>query len=542
MVNEDISQIRRQKWLQHCEKYGSNDLETSSSFSSSTTSLSLPLLSNEDRSQHGIESQSNLNRTNDGDNSGGSFGKEDCDGEEIIDITSSPDILHSVGLVKGELSNSTENYKNAKSCFDLTISSADESDNDSCKGKDNDYYNVKKGSKSDSYKSKHTNFEKGNSSPGFGCESLGESDTIPEFSICTYNIWFKETHQPERMMQISSLLSDMKQQKPLFIGLQEVTMSLMQELFPLLESMGYTMICQPDITYSYGVAIAVFTQPQQDHPPSLPYVRVVKSGFQPFTETIMGRGLLWVHADIIPWRNNCNSSSSSSKSSVLFTTTHLESFVPKHQYSLPDKINHNGVKARKSQIQESVTFCQKYRKSSSFSSSSPIQAMFITGDLNWDDERKQAADESLLSIINDNNDSNADGWIDAWKSLYPTQRGGYTYDSKLNPMLKGNLRRRFDRCLYYIENNTGAKGGSDKCSKLGVCGAKLIGMEAIEGIQWQKEVSEWKYGKPTGAVTHQVRPVSPSDHFGVYVQFGNSSETMSCEPTKKRKLNDCVKS
>ena len=175
-------------------------------------------------------------------------------------------------------------------------------------------------------------------------------------------------------------------------------------------------------------------------------------------------------------------------------------------------------------------------------SSSPIQATFITGDLNWDDERKKPADDPLLSIINKSNDdetTNTDCWIDAWKTLYPTQRG-YTYDSKLNPMLSGSLRRRFDRCLYSIENCDNNLGSNDRYCKLGACSGKLVGMEAIEGIQWRKEVPEWKNGQRTGATIHQLRPVCPSDHFGLLIQFGNSSKLASREANsrhRKRKTN-----
>ena len=221
---------------------------------------------------------------------------------------------------------------------------------------------------------------------------------------------------------------------------------------------------------------------------------------------------------------------------IVLISTILESFVQKSQYSAQDNImNHDGVKARKSQIEESVNFCNRYKVSCSSTSSSSIQAMIITGDLNWDDERRRGRnkglDQPLLSIVNKdccNDVRNHNYWIDAWKSFHPNQ-DGFTYDSKLNPMLKGNLRRRFDRCLYCFDDGvqSDCTNSISECHKPVVIDAKLIGTETIEGIEWKKEVKEWKYGKPTGRTTYQFRPVCPSDHFGLYVRFGESSATVS---------------
>lgn len=333
----------------------------------------------------------------------------------------------------------------------------------------------------------------------------------------------------------------MKDQKPLFIGLQEVTSDLIRELYPFLESMGYTMISQPGCYDHYGVAIAVLTTTQEKEkvtqtqtplssssPSSsqqtgnIQSVQIIKSGFHSFQKSIMDRGLMWVHGRIII------NSANNSYYDVLFTTTHLESFVPKNQYSLPDKENHGGAKARENQIQEAVHFCQEYVKTLPLSST--VQATFITGDLNWDDERKrggQGTDKPLLSIAN-NDDSQSYHWIDAWRYCHHNQ-DGYTYDSKLNPMLKGNLRRRFDRCLFSIGSSVQGKesdsktGNQNEGKQLGIIDAQLIGTEAIQGIQWEKHVQQWKYGKPTGAKKSELRPVCPSDHFGLYIQFGDSS-------------------
>ena len=51
----------------------------------------------------------------------------------------------------------------------------------------------------------------------------------------------------------------------------------------------------------------------------------------------------------------------------------------------------------------------------------------------------------------------------------------YTYDSKENPMLGGNLRRRFDRCIYM------SKEQSYQATSL-----TKIGKDPIPNLTWNK--------------------------------------------------------
>ena len=348
-----------------------------------------------------------------------------------------------------------------------------------------------------------------------GNNTTGSSST---FTLCTYNIWFGPAHPARRMAQISSLLS---QKPPTLIGLQEVTPTLRQDLFPLLESIGYHMICQPNLVMNtdYGLAIGILTtcssstsssNNDDDDDGGGQTAQLVDSGYHPYSDSIMNRGLLWAQVFL---NEQC---------SILFTTTHLESFIPSHSYPLPDKENHNGSKRRVAQICEARDFCLDFVKRWN------LDAAFVTGDLNWDDERKRSKgdDDVLLSVLNNNHENEgessvASSWQDAWMEI---QRGeeGYTYDSKKSPMLKGNLRRRFDRILSYFaankENGQGKKGRGNS-SKMKCESSVMIGTEAIDGIVWEKEVPEWKYGKPTGKVNIQNRPVLPSDHFGLSATF-----------------------
>ena len=278
------------------------------------------------------------------------------------------------------------------------------------------------------------------------------------------------------MARISEIISELTP-KPTFIGLQEVTPVLLQGLSPLLQSMGYRIICQEGV--SYGCAIAILTARSLNGRESAPSADVILSGFQPYRQTRMERGLLWVHAKV------------DTVGEVLFSTTHLESYMK----------NNDGSRERETQIKEASTFCLEKGARSN------LKSVFITGDLNWDDENKRVAgtDPKLLATINNESVGEETQWLDAWLQTRPGQ-DGYTFDSKENPMLKGNLRRRFDRCLAYS-------------SEIAIYSTDLCGTEAIPGLTWRKKVEKWG----TGAVSYDMRPLAPSDHFGLVATFGDVS-------------------
>lgn len=292
------------------------------------------------------------------------------------------------------------------------------------------------------------------------------------FSVASYNVWFGPPHPFERMNAISSALVA-EDVPPLFVGLQEVTPELSQMLFPLLESAGYKVVCQ-DLTHqSYGCAIAIQENSCQ----------VVSSGFVPYEQTIMGRGIVWVLARL-----------DGIGQEVLFTTTHLESFM--RNYPSPGR-TYDGVKERENQVKQLKAFCHDcLQKRSS------VDMAIITGDLNWDDERKRSTgiDKPLLSVLGGD-------WSDAWLDACPGKEG-YTYDSKESAMLKGNLRRRFDRCLLFRR----------KPKELVIEEVKMIGRDAIPGLEWRKAPHPMAKNQ---AMT--VVPVLPSDHFGLLVKIQNRS-------------------
>ena len=340
--------------------------------------------------------------------------------------------------------------------------------------------------------------------------SSDRSAIISSFSIVSYNLWFGPPHQKERMEYIAHHIIGNLEPKPVIIGFQEVTAYFQQILFPILESnYGYTAILshskdQEDREgIQYQCAIAVRTNSKNKN--SI-VGDIVDSGFLPYDNTIMNRGLLW--ANVCLHRQDDPEGKDSSKY-VLFSTTHLESFLKHAQY--------DGREQRQDQILQASKFLTDYMSSWSLT----LNTALITGDLNWDDQRKRSKglDETLLTVLSQTNnisDTKHDcdttpcsQWKDAWLEAHPSL-DGYTYDSKESPMLLGNLRRRFDRCL--IQNASSA-------SSLAVKDVDLIGKEAIPMIQWNKEMLDFRTGQPTGKV--RTLPVVPSDHFGLHVTFQN---------------------
>merc|ERR1711862_669056 len=182
----------------------------------------------------------------------------------------------------------------------------------------------------------------------------------------------------------------------------------------------------------------------------------------------MDRGLLWVHGRIDGFE-------------ILFTNTHLESWVPQR----------NGAKERAEQIQEVKSFCESYALNNP-----SVTAAILTGDLNWDDDphpRSRPIDSPLLDLLGSSG-------IDAWKA---TNEGnpGYTYDAVSNPMLTGYLKRRFDRFLIYFSEYS-------PCYYQ-VLSSTLIGTNPIPNLSYTKSVKK----------VNRELPVLPSDHYGLEINI-----------------------
>jgi len=326
-----------------------------------------------------------------------------------------------------------------------------------------------------------------------------EERTISSFSICTWNVWFGNAHSQTRMSRIVQRIAEAGY--PTFVGLQEVTPELLSYLKPLLQEIGYQVTCQEGV--AYGCALGVRTTTKNNAKAAT----IVSCGFEPYRHSIMSRGLLWVIAKL---------DIDGVVGTILFGTTHLESYIP----------GNDGSNNRKLQMEQVHDFCTNKQQQQREHAVLPVQGIIITGDLNWDDERKKStgSDPNLLSVVNSASSNENWQWQDAWLQTRPGQ-DGYTYDSKENPMLRGHLRRRFDRCLVYTSSK-----------KFGIHSTDLIGKDEIKGFTWKKEVQDWK----TKKTSYQIRPLAPSDHFGLVVTMGDASKipqmvAVAAPATKKRK-------
>ena len=212
----------------------------------------------------------------------------------------------------------------------------------------------------------------------------------------------------------------------------------------------------------YGVALAVHQS-----------LTFLDGSWKPYRYTKMDRGFIFARC-CLPNGLTC-----------VATSTHLESFNGKDD---------NGSPARQNQLLEMEEFCNKHIEEKT------ADLAIMMGDLNWDDARKNPDDPVLDDVLT------SVEWKDAWletnhlRSTVDAKKG-FTYDPKLNPMLAGSLRRRFDRCLIrkarHIQTN--------------LVSTALVGTEALPGLSHQK----------TNPYNNSVRtvPTAPSDHFCVVTQI-----------------------
>jgi endonuclease/exonuclease/phosphatase family metal-dependent hydrolase len=273
-----------------------------------------------------------------------------------------------------------------------------------------------------------------------------------KFQVATWNVWFGPTgngdpHAGPRMRELCRLLQNEhdSHNNPLWcIGLQEVIAETAQYLQPILEQAGYTVFRQPLAQGAwYGCALAV--------PSSM---RLLEQGWFPYTTTSQSRGFLYARV-AVPL----------SSEQILFTTTHLESWTGR---------TYTGVSQRQQQLGELQDFCTRQ-----FQTHSNLRMAILTGDMNWDDEPQNDATrlDPVMSTILD------DGWKDSWLETKPTASSTcFTYNKQMNPMLDGNLQRRFDRIL--VQARGGGSGGSGGTKAIST---KLIGTLALPDLHWSKD-------------------------------------------------------
>ena len=347
------------------------------------------------------------------------------------------------------------------------------------------------------------------------------------FQVATWNVWFGpwgdgNPHSNLRMKAIVRLLMEQHHQQqqpqqpeynPLYcIGFQEVVAETVRPLKSLLqqEQHSYRWFEQPSQTVPYKCAMAIHTD-----------LTILEHGWIPYTNTVMQRGFLYVRAKLPSSSTSSTAvgTSNTTKDEILFTTTHLESYNGK---------DYNGAPERLLQIQEMCQFLQDQMEQYP-----SVSISMISGDLNWDDERRSIKrttatatttnDPVLLSSIPAH-------WKDTWleatqpspsipistnttasktkkkKTAAPLVEG-YTYDGKLNPMLSGSLRRRFDRVLVFQNHDSDTTRNRQQ---LHILAPQLLGTNVISpDLTWEKYNT---YTRTTRDV-----PTAPSDHFGYIV-------------------------
>lgn len=318
------------------------------------------------------------------------------------------------------------------------------------------------------------------------------------FRVATWNVWFGprgdgDPHAGPRMRAIVRLLTDSPAPRtlanpatappphPLWcVGFQEVIHETSRYLQPALESLGYTYVRQPS-PVAYGCALAVHNS-----------LEILERDWQAYRGSVMQRGFLYARVRL-----------PDSDNQMIFTTTHLESWAGPQ---------HTGASQRVVQLHEMQDFVNRQ-----FVQHAPhLKAAVLTGDMNWDDERARSSrvatiDPAMATILSSE-------WKDSWleTKTITSKQTCYTYDGKMNPMLGGNLRRRFDRCLLRAGNSASVRTVS----------TSLLGTEAIPDLTWQK-YNDWNR-------SFKEMPTAPSDHFGYVANLQIDTTTGPLEKANER--------
>jgi hypothetical protein len=342
-----------------------------------------------------------------------------------------------------------------------------------------------------------------------------KNDSPRSFQVATWNVWFGmgdgQPHAALRMRTISRLLQEQHTRNmnpetgtnmnPLWcIGFQEVIPETEQYLQPAFARAKYQFFRQPQPA-AYGCAMAIHED-----------LTILEQGWIPYSVTEMQRGFLYVRAQF-PKKTNTTSTGqdgdddNAPPQQLIFTTTHLESYTDP---------SYTGAQQRTRQLQQMCTFVEQQIQQHP----NQVKVAIMSGDMNWDDERVRSSgmDPNMLSTI-------SLPWKDTWletkmankkatttktnkyaapKSKSSTIVEGYTYDAKMNPMLRGSLRRRLDRILVHDNSS-----GSSRTTGTTIGPTQLLGTEAIPDVTWMK------YNSYTE--TSQETLTAPSDHFGYIV-------------------------
>jgi tyrosyl-DNA phosphodiesterase 2 len=221
------------------------------------------------------------------------------------------------------------------------------------------------------------------------------SAPLSELKLLTYNIWFADVAQRERMQAIGEVIAAAS---PHVVALQEVTPELEAMLRAGSWASSFTFSPSPRDAAYYTLLAVRRT------------FRSVDFRRTPFPGSRMGRDVTSCVLELGGGRRMC------------VATSHLESFISKTQTSSRERL---------AQLAAALSELSR--------ASSPTDAIYA-GDMNWDDGEEGPMEKRLSG-----------GWADAWPLLRPGEPG-LTYDAPSNAMLMGGLKKRLDRVVVRSES------------------------------------------------------------------------------------------
>ncbi|CAI5524568.1 unnamed protein product [Closterium sp. Naga37s-1] len=303
-------------------------------------------------------------------------------------------------------------------------------------------------------------------------------------SIMTWNVWFNEEAALQHRM--NAIGAAILHHRPHVVCLQEVTRSIV-ELFSAHPWFSEYRPCSPLRDHHmppYFCLILARLAVQQQH-------------VHPFANSIMGRQLLITSFRLPPLASNA---SSAPPCVLTVATSHLESPCPApptwDQHFSPQRVQQAAEALRllhSQQWRERGAEKKRAReesvagnggRSGEGEGGGEREDVVFCGDMNWNDKR-------------DGDVPMPQGWVDAWQHLHPREQEGFTYDSRLNPMLAGGrLRLRLDRCWVRLQH-------------LRLHSLSLLGTHPIPGGSYSKQ------RRVKGQPTMVDLPLLPSDHFGL---------------------------